>query len=209
MWRRWSRHNLRAGDDAARRQVDGILARFPGPVTLYVSRPWRLFGLALNLAVTAIFASIWIAKLGPQYRAYDWIMLSVAILFFGTLAIRAVILLLFPGAATLTLDAEGFEIGRIFDRIRMPWRGVSEFRVETPYWDGRIGGSLTQIRYEPLDADAGGRGSTKRARVLGEFYGQPRLRRDELARLMNEWRRRALAQPASSKRHVPLLRPAP
>jgi hypothetical protein len=96
MWRRWSRHNLRAGDDAARRQVDGILARFPGPVTLYVSRPWRLFGLALNLAVTAIFASIWIAKLGPQYRAYDWIMLSVAILFFGTLAIRAVILLLLP-----------------------------------------------------------------------------------------------------------------
>ena len=191
------------------RQVDGILARFPGPVTLHVSRPRRVFGLALNLAATAIFAWIWIAKLGPQDRAYDWIMLSVAILFFGTLAIRAVVLLLFPGAETLTLDADGFEIGRIFDRIRMPWRGVSEFRVETPYWDGRIGGSLTQIRYEPLEAHTGGRGAAKRARVLGEFYGQPRLRRDELAGLMNEWRRRALAQPASSKRHVPLLRPAP
>ena len=123
------------------RQVDVILAKFPGPVTLYVSRRRRLVGLAFSLAVTAIFAWIWIADADtPSRGLYDGIMLPVTILLFGGLAIRAVILLLWPGSASLTLDANGFEIGQVFRHIRLPWlpwRGVSSFRVETTYWRAR------------------------------------------------------------------------
>jgi hypothetical protein len=189
------------------RQAEGILERFPGPVTLRVSRRRRLVGLAFSLAVTVIFAWIWIVDPGPQYRWYDWIMLPVVVLLFGGLTIRAVILLLFPDSASLTLDAHGFEIGQVFRRIRVPWRGVSGFRVETTNWRFRIGGSLRQITYDALDTGTERRGSTQISRVLPEIYGLPRLRGDEFAWLMNEWRQRALAT-SPAKTSVPIVPPA-
>lgn len=186
------------------RQAETILERFPGPVTLHVGRRRRLVGLAFSLAVTVVFAWIWIANPGPQYRSYDWVMMPVTILLFGGLTIRAVILLLFPGSASLTLDANGFEIGHVFRRIRLPWRGVSGFRVETTKWRSGFGGPLRQIMYDALDTSAERRGSAKVARVLPEIYGLPRLRGYEFAWLMNEWRQRALAtSPAETS--VPIV----
>ena len=175
------------------RQVDTILERFPGPVTLHVSTRRKLVGFAFSLGITVIFAWIWIADPGPQYRSYDRIMVPVTMLFFGGLMIRAVLLLLFPGLASLTLDVNGLEIGDAFHRIRISWRSVSGFRVETTYWPFRIGGHLRQIRYDVLDAGTERLGSVKVTRVLPEIYGLPRLHGDEFAWLMNEWRQRALA----------------
>jgi hypothetical protein len=179
------------------RQVDTILDRFPGPVTLYVSRRRTLVGLALCVGFGAFFAWLLFAEY-PKTRGYisGWygtIMAWASIVLWGALAIRCVLLLLFPSAVSLTLDADGFEIGHVFRRIRLPWPGVSDFRVETTYWRGRIGGPLTQIFYEDLAAEAERRRAAKLTRVLPEIYGRPRLHRDELARLMNEWRRRVLA----------------
>jgi hypothetical protein len=190
------------------RQADTILERFPGPVTLHVSRRRRLGGLAFSLAVTAIFAWVWIVNADPQYRGlYGRIMLPVTILLFGGLTVRAVILLLFPGSASLTLDVNGFEIGHVFRRIGMPWPGVSGFRVETTSWPFRIGGPLRQIVYDALCTGTGRRGSTKVTRALPEIYGLPRLHGDEFAWLMNEWRRRALAA-SPAKTSVPVVPPA-
>jgi hypothetical protein len=174
-------------------QVDSILKRYPGPVTLYVSRGRTLVGLALCLGFAAFFAWLLFAD-DPETRgyisdSYGTIMAWTSIVGFGALAIRCVFLLLFPSAASLTLDAHGFEIGQVFHRIRVPWRGVSDFRVETTH--GR-GGPLTQIFYEDLGAEAERRGAAKLTRVLPEFYGRPRLHGHEFARLMNEWRRRVL-----------------
>jgi hypothetical protein len=188
------------------RQSDGILSRFPGPVTLYVSLPRRLLGLAVCVAAAAFFAWLLFAEY-PKQRGYtsgwyDMIVASIGMMGSGALVIRAVILLLSPRAASLTLDANGFEIGHVFHRSRRPWRGVSDFQVKTRYRRGR----LQEIIYDDLVASAEHRGGAKVTRVLPELYGRPRLHGDEFAGLMNEWRRRALAQPApepkSAVRHL-------
>jgi len=114
----------------------------------------------------------------------------LALLLFAGLALRAVILLLIPGTACLALDAEGFEHGHVFYRVRRPWRDVSDFRIETVNWSSRIGGLLKQIAYEMCDPGAGRRGAAPVMRVMPHIYG---LRRDDFVRLLNAWRERALA----------------
>jgi hypothetical protein len=164
------------------RQVESILERFPGPVTLTVSRARRVLGLVVVLACAALFVWAWIVSVGPRTaNPPQWLMLVLALVVFGGLAIRGVILLLVPGAARLTLDADGFEVGRVFEPMRVPWHAVSDFRVEK-LSTGR--GKVDQIRFDVFDGN--GRRTRKCARVLGEFYGEPRLRRDELVGLMNE-----------------------
>jgi hypothetical protein len=178
------------------RQTDEILALFPGPVTLYVSQRRRLFGLVLCVGLTAFFVWLLFAEYpttrGYRSRGYEAIMAWVAVVFWGALAIRAVFLLLFPSAASLTLDLDGFEIGYVFHRVRLTWSGVSAFHVEATYRPGRIGGPSAQIMYSDLAAGA-------KRRPLPEFYGRPRLRGEEFAALMNAWRARALQQSTVAK----------
>jgi hypothetical protein len=76
-----------------------ILARFPGPVTLYPSRrKWLLV-----MAGCLLFA---VAGIGEAYNgdAKGWL----GVVFFGLGAIVPGLMLL-HGAASLTLDADGFE----------------------------------------------------------------------------------------------------
>lgn len=54
------------------------------------------------------------------------------------LAWRAVIVLLVPACASLTLDGDGFEIGQLFGRKRSAWRDVSEFLVEGRHQRGGL-----------------------------------------------------------------------
>jgi hypothetical protein len=180
------------------RQVDSILERFPGPVTLVVSRRRRVLGLVVVLAFAALFVWGCIASVGPRTPTPpQWLMLVLAIVFFGGLAIRGVILLFMPAAARLTLDGDGFEVGRVFEPLRISWHAVSEFRVEKV---GAGRGKIDQIRFDVFDGH--GRRTRKRARVLGEFYGEPRLGREELVLLMNAWRARALATTAGAAAHA-------
>jgi hypothetical protein len=181
----------------AMRQADPILAKFPGPVTLHVTRNRRLTGLVFGVCGTALFIWFWMTP--NRYRWYDWIMEPVGILFFAGLTIRAVILLIFPSHASLTLDADGFKINHVFHHIRRSWRDVSEFSVETRYY-ARYG-LHPHVMYDVLDSGTARPRSKKK--IVPEFYGRPRLRGEVLARLMNAWRQRALALPETSVPTIP------
>ena len=86
----------------------------------------------------------------------------------------------------------------VFHHFRWSWHEVSDFRVETKHvWRY---GPYRHVSYAVLDS-ATGRPSTKK-RMVPDFYGEPRLHNDELARLLNAWRERALALPETS---VPIV----
>lgn len=169
---------------AAANRAETILARFPGPVTLYVGRRKKLLALALCVAF-AVFM-IWLA-MNPRERVfrspgYDSVMTWISLLFFGGLSIRAVLMLAWPHSASLTLDARAIEIGRVFGSVRSAWASVDGFRIDDA-------GSLT-VAYEAIDP----RSRKFATRYLPDNYG---LAKEDLARLLNAWRQRALASAAS------------
>jgi hypothetical protein len=89
-----------------------ILARFPGPVTLYPSRrKWLLL-----MAGCLLFA---VGGIGEAHNgnAMDW--LGVA--FFGLGAIVPGLMLL-HGAASIRLDSDGFEMTNLFRHARLARR---------------------------------------------------------------------------------------
>ena len=177
-------------------QVDAILAKFPGPVMLTIPTGRRLLGLVVGICGTALFIWFWMTP--GYYRSYGWIMEPVGIVFFAGLTIRAVILLLFPRYASLTLDAEGFTITHVFHHFRRSWREVSDFSVETRHiWRC---GPHRHVAYGLLDSAAAR--SRAKKKMVPDLYGEPRLHGDELARLLNAWRQRALALPETS---VPIV----
>jgi hypothetical protein len=178
-------------------QVEAILAKFPGPVTLHVTLNRRLIGLLFGIGGLALFVWFWITPGG--YRASYWYMEPLGILFFASFTIRAVILLIFPSCASLTLAADGFEIGHVFHRSSRSWREVSAFRVETRYL-ARYG-PYPHVMYDVLDSGTARRRAKKK--IVPEAFGRPRLHGEVLAWLMNEWRRRALALPPETS--VPVV----
>ena len=170
---------------------DDILAKFPGPVTLHLTLNRRLAGLVFGVCGTALFVWFWITP--GYYRSYGWFMEPIGTLFFAGLTIRAVIVLIFPAHASLTLDADGFTINHVFHHFRRSWREVSDFSVERKY-HARYGWHR-HVMYDLLDSDTARRRAKKNIHDIPEFFGRPRLHGDVLAWLMNEWRRRALALP--------------
>jgi hypothetical protein len=160
-------------------QAATVLARFPGPVTLYVGRRKKLIALVLCVAFTAFMA--WLA-LNPGARLprlywYSMVMAWISLVIGGGMSIRAIFLLVQPRSASLSLDADAFEIGRVFSRVRVPWSDVSGFRALT-------------VMYEVLDFSKRSGSPNKVIKHFPDNYG---LQREELARLMNEWRERSLA----------------
>jgi hypothetical protein len=178
-------------------QVDAILAKFPGPVTLHLTLNRRLLGLLVGVCGTALFVWFWMTP--NRYRSAGWFVEPLGILVFAGLSIRAVILLIFPAHASLTLDADGFTVNHVFHRIRRSWREVGDFNVETRHhWRS---GEHRHVVYGLLDGTA--RGAKKKSHIVPEFYGRPRLHGEVLAWLMNEWRGRALALPPETS--VPVV----
>ncbi|QDZ09896.1 hypothetical protein [Devosia ginsengisoli] len=187
---------------SSKREAEAILARFPGPVLLHFNRRRILIMLAVYLGALALM--IWLLSSDyARVRGYmsggkDMMLVIISLLFWGMLAMRAILMLVFPDAASLKLHAEGFEIGHVFHRIRLSWQEVSEFalmkRSLLPF---RYGGRVEQVLYEnPGAVDK--QGKPQAPQVLPDLYGNPRLSRQELVRLLNEWRRRALAEKAAS-----------
>jgi hypothetical protein len=177
-------------------QVENILARFPGPVTLNMTLNRRLLGLLVCVCITALFA--WFLMTSHRYRWYDWIMQPLGLMLFAGFTIRAVILLLVPSAGSLTLSAHGFEIGHVFYRISRSWRHVSDFSVERRYY-ARYGWHR-HVLYDVIESGSA-RGA--KGKIVTEFCGRPRLQGDVLAWLMNAWRERALALPSETS--VPVV----
>jgi hypothetical protein len=182
---------------AAADKVDAILARFPGPVTLRVNRLRAAGVLAISLAFVAVCIFLLHAR-PTDFDALDVVMTWAGLVFFGAgAAIMAVMLL--PGAGSLTLAADGFEMCSLFRRHRTPWRQASDFTI------GRFRqrGMRPLVAYE--DAKLTGfaadtsRSLVGRNAALPDTYG---LSHAELVRLLTQWRKRALGE----TRHSPVPR---
>lgn len=173
---------------ASRRDADAILARFPGPVTVAISRAKWLAVLAGGAAFVAIF--VWMLRADPDdvsapERWTAW----AGLLFFGLVMLVAAVALL-PGAGSLTLDADGFETCSLFRRFRTPWRQVSEFQVGAYTTPGRLQRTVIYDDAKPASLFAHSvRQMFGRNSALPDTYG---LSHEELARLMTQWRTRAL-----------------
>ena len=169
-------------------QAETILARFPGPVSLHVKRRRKLVAFALCLGLTVGFA--WAVFVAAR-NSDGWIGFAMFLALFGALTVRAAIIMLVPGIGSLRLEADGFSMEYILRTARTSWRDVvSDFRHETMR---RARGWLRVVAFEVASASAWRRDPTRAKRMLPDNF---ELTLDELAWLMNEWRRRALAQAA-------------
>jgi hypothetical protein len=177
------------------RGVDAILARFPGPVTLRVSRLKWFAVLAGGLGFVAIGVFMLRGDIGGVDR-WDVLIAWACLVFFGLVALVAAVMLL-PGAGSLTLAAEGFETCNLFRRFRTPWQQASDFTVgEYDAQEGWLARPQRLVVYD--DSRCVGALADLNRRMLGrngalpDTYG---LSYDDLARLMTQWRERALTAP--------------
>lgn len=161
--------------------VDLILSRFPGPVTLYRSRSkWWLVLLACAAFVAIGYGMI------STHASGGWLVL----VFFSIGAIVAAISLL-PGMGSLTLDGTGFTIVVLFRRRQqLRWQDAKDFEsVVIPF--------TTQKTVAFDVRSLAGRALAKLSVVISghdgalpDTYG---LSADDLARLMAQWREQAIA----------------
>lgn len=184
----------------AANKVDAILARFPGPVTLGVNRLKMLALLAGSLAFVA-GGILLIVFVKDDPEAVIAGIASVA--FFGACAAIGAVMLL-PGAANLTLDGGGFEVCSLFRRNRVAWPHAGRFTAATLSLPG--GNRKAMVGYDQDGLKGAGadfsRNAIGRNAALPDTYG---LSVEELARLLTEWRERALAQ----RPHSPVPQVAP
>ena len=174
-----------SGTDAGCK-VDAIIAGFPGPVALRVSRAKWLGLLAFSLAFAC---SIYVIHDGSLRASGAW-MAWLGLAFCGICGIVAAVMAL-PGAARFTLRADGFETTTLFRKFRTPWQRVSDFAV-SQY-------SMRRGRHKPFVGynDAHYPTDNLSRRMTGYNAALPDtsdLSHNELARLMNQWRALALAR---------------
>jgi hypothetical protein len=170
--------------------VSALLSTFPGPVRLVPSQgKWLkvLLGCAAFVAI-----GIWMmrddATLTKTYGGIPAIYMAWgATLFFGLGLIISIVVML-PGAASLTLRADGFTVRKIFrDRI-FSWTDADNFSVFTIRTSRLVG-----FNYRLFTNTALGRANvalTGRNAALPDSYG---LAEEDLVRLMSLWRVRALS----------------
>ena len=173
------------------RQAEAILARFPGPVSLFIKRRSKFVSFVICFGFTVFFAWLVFGGYDSSYRSYDWIMIPISLVLWPALAIRAAIMLLVQSIGSLTLDADGMVMKLFFQSPRISWQDVvREFRDETTFLPGKVGGPLRQVTFEVIVPSAWRRVPTRAKRAL---HGNFELPIGDLAWLMNEWRQRALA----------------
>jgi hypothetical protein len=173
------------------REVDTILARYPGPVTLTPSRLKTIALFAGSLAF--VIGGVWVLRVADDLDSGDRLMLWLSILFFGLCALVGAVMVL-PGAGSLTLAADGFEVCNLYKRYRTPWQDVSAFRVQA--LDDGEGGFASKSRMISFEIRTAGTGPERRGATMvsGALPDNYRLPKDDLAWLMTQWRERALAQ---------------
>lgn len=163
-------------------EAETLLARFPGPVTIYPGRFKLLIALAIFAGLTVF--SVYLLQQAIEAWSSDVIRASLALLVCGGIT-GSVVILLLPGAMRLTLDADGLEMVKYFRRDRFSWRSVGGFRVEEADADTK----WKIVKFDDL------RRGGKITRALPINYPLPV---DELARLLAQWRERALALPRTT-----------
>lgn len=73
-----------------RRQAETLLASFPGPATLHISRRKKLVSFAFCLGLLVFFAWLLFVDAGrSQCRAHDAVMIPISFVFFAAFTARA------------------------------------------------------------------------------------------------------------------------
>jgi hypothetical protein len=111
-----------------KRHLEEILARYPGPVTLATSKLSRFAVFAGSLAAIALVIVL-LATKRDSITSEDWATLGVAIVFCGVCALAGGAMML-PGAGSLKLTADGFEVSHFHRRFHVSWRDVNNFALE-------------------------------------------------------------------------------
>lgn len=166
------------------REAENILARFPGPVTLTPSRLKLLGAFATSIGIAAFCVALIVWE--RVYNTEEVIKAYLGIVLFAGFAVFALVRFL-PGAASLTLDADGFETCNLWRRTWSRWQDVDDFRPQ-PDDDIRPGVGAVAV----LTARMGPQ-HTRVMKVTGTLPDNYRLSKDDLVWLMEEWRKRALA----------------
>ena len=179
-----------------RADPDALMRQFPGPVELSVDKRKFLF-LLVGLAIFG-GVGIWFL-LHEQRGLFATIMVWLAVI--GCVVAVPVMIALMLQGSSLRLDREGLRIRHAWRTTVTRWRDTSEFEVAALPMVATSSGTRMVVY------DDAGRSSTLgainsglvgRSSALPDTYG---LSHEELAALLNEWRRRALdAQPGNPPR---------
>ncbi len=178
-------------------RVAPLLAQFPGPLTLRPSkRKWFVL-----LAVAGLFTAGGVSEavISGSGNILDWI----GPVFFGLCTI-AVVYMIFFADFKMTLDGDGFSWrgGRLFEQWQ--WTDVADFAV-IDYASGAPGAALrkrvgfSDMRLNKSKSQKAGEilsgAMTSRDCVVPDAYGSSSfgLPMTDLARLMSEWQKRAVA----------------
>jgi hypothetical protein len=159
-----------------------LLQRFPGPVELSTD-PRRLLFLMVG---AAIFGGVtfWVLQHEP-FGWFETIVLWLCVV--GCAAAIPLMIVLMLQGSSLRLDGEGLQVRHAFRRHFTRWADASVFEVSD--------GPAPMVIFD----DAASRGGTLgaiNAGIVGRSGGLPDsygLSHEELARLLNAWRQRALA----------------
>jgi hypothetical protein len=174
-------------------KVEAILAKFPGPVTLRINRLKMLALFFGSLAFVVVGVLLIVFGKGDPEAVMAGIASDV---FFGACALIGAVMLL-PGAGSLTLDPVGFEVCSLFRRSRIAWPQANRFAVTALSLPN--GGKKQMLGYDNDGLQGVGadfsRNAIGRNSALPDAYG---LSLEDLARLMTEWRERALARRSHS-----------
>jgi len=158
---------------------EDVLSRYPGPVELLPERlRWQIM---LALSLTFVIVGLVLMMLG--HRAGLWIVIA-----FGALALVPSMIAL-PGAAKLVLDRDGFRATSLYRGRYVPWEETSEFQVAE-----LARGGHHVVVYE--DSGASDQVVLSKSRFAGYNSALPDpfgMTPQELAFVLNEWRKRALA----------------
>jgi hypothetical protein len=179
-----------------KRHVEEILARYPGPVTLATSKLSWFAMSAGSLATIALVIVVLATKRDP-ITSEDWAIMGLTAVLCGLCALVGGAMML-PGAGSLKLTADGFEVSHFHRRFHASWRDVSNFALE----DDDSDPDEQRVRMRSVTFDVatdirsnvgptGPRGRPGKVHgMLPDTYG---FNKRDFAALMSQWRERALA----------------
>jgi hypothetical protein len=170
-------------------RVSTLLAQFPGPVRLAVSRLKWLAYMVVAAGFT-IGAIDWIIEPGSRHVVMGWF----GAVIFSVSTVAAAVMIV-PGASELALDGNGLTLRMTYRDRRWTWTDVSDFAVVTDdlvplrrrvgfnekrAHRGQFATAVKQFTDSPRWRDI----------VLTDSYGG--LSVDDCVRLLSLWQQRAL-----------------
>jgi hypothetical protein len=160
-------------------RLDAILARFPGPVTLYPSRrKWAIIFVVGGLAAAG---GVWMVE---TEHPWGWFVLIFFLI--GTITAGAALL---PGAGRLTLESGGFEIKNLYRRRRIRWQDVTGFEAAVIPPSARKFVLYDELKAKDRVISKFNTAIAGRNAALPDTYG---FSADDLADLITRWRERAI-----------------